>query len=139
MPDLADTSAGELDATLLAARYGQAVDESLRRACRNLSVRDSQMLLWRYQRGLLLEDIARRLSIHPSTVCRQLEKLQERLRTDVIAALARTYGLADAAIEECLNVLENGGGSVSLLRLIGDTVDGGKDQSTIPARHLHIA
>jgi RNA polymerase sigma-70 factor len=141
MPDVADRSAtGELDATLRAARYSKAVDASMRQACRNLSVRDSQMLLWRYQRGLLLEDIARRLSIHPSTVCRQLEKLQERLRTDVIATLARTYGLPDAAIEECLNdLLENDTGSVSLLRLIADALDRAQAQDGVPTGHLHIA
>ena len=141
MPDLADrTSTIELDATLRSARYGVAVDGSIRQACRNLSTRDSQMLLWRYQRGLLLEEIARRLSIHPSTVCRQLEKLQERLRADIISTLARTYHLADAAIEECLDdVLQDHGESVSLLRLIRDRLKRDKRPSETEERRRHIA
>ena len=122
IPDIADNTAiGELEAGMRAARYGQAIEESLRKACEALSPREREMLLWRYQRGLLLEEMAHLLSVHPSTVFRQLVRLQERLRKHVVTTLASKYGFAEDAIAECLNeMLERGPSSVSLLRLIGD-------------------
>jgi RNA polymerase sigma-70 factor len=124
MPEVADnTTLGDVEADMRARRYRPAFNESLRKACQTLTTRERQLLMWRYQRGLLLEDIARVLSVHSSTVCRQLERLQERLRKHVIATLADTYGFADPVIEECLRaMLENRSGSVSLLRLIGDSL-----------------
>jgi RNA polymerase sigma-70 factor len=121
MPEIADAnSTGELEAEMRSARYSRAVDESLKRAVRRLNARDSRLLIWRYQRGLLLEEIGRFLSVHPSTVYRQLERLQVRLRNDVITSLT-AFGFRDAAIEECLtDMLENRAGSVSVLGLIAD-------------------
>jgi RNA polymerase sigma-70 factor len=121
MPEVVDaSSAGELEAEMRTARYSQAVDASLKTAVRRLNARDSRLLIWRYQRGLLLEEIGRLLSIHPSTVYRQLERLQGRLRNDVITSLA-TFGFREAAIQECLtDMLENRAGSVSVLGLIAD-------------------
>jgi len=141
IPDVADRKAvGELEADMRAARYGRAVDEALRQAFRRLSTRDSQLLIWRYQRGLLLEEIARLLSVHPSTVCRQLERVQERVRNDVLHTLAETFGLADAAIEECLlDMLENRAGSVSVLRLIKDTLPHDGERVKASTSRLHIA
>lgn len=121
MPEVADRAlVGDLEASLRAERYGRAVHEAIRQACDGLSDREKQMLIWRYQRGLLLEEIARLLAIHPSTVCRQLDRVQRRLRNDVVTSLAQTYGIPEAAIAECLaDVCENRSGSVSVLRLIG--------------------
>ena len=123
MPEVADrTTVGEIEADLRAERYGPAIDEALRRACDALAEPERQMLIWRYQRGLLLDEIGRMLSIHPSTVCRRLDRLLARLRGDVMTTLSGTYGMPEAAIHECLNdVREKGTGSLSLLRLIGDT------------------
>lgn len=131
MPEVADsTVVGELEADLRAERYGRAIDGSLRKACLGLTARESQMLIWRYQHGLLLEDIAQLLSVHPSTVCRQLERLQQRLRKDVIATLVGTYGIPEPAIQECvLDVLENRAGSVSLLGLMEDALP--RDHGTV--------
>lgn len=142
MPEVADhTMVGELEAELLARRYGPAIDESLRKACQGLTTRESRMLLWRYQRGLLLEEIARLLSIHPSTVSRQLERLQERLRKDVITTLTGTYGLSDTAVDECLHdVLENRTVSVSLLRMIGETLPSDDEvDASAPRQRLRLA
>lgn len=138
MPEVPDTSSvRQLEAEMRAARYGRAVDESLRQAFRRLSTRESQMLIWRYQRGLLLEEIAGLLSVHPSTVCRQLERVQERLRNDVITTLAETFGMPDAAIQECLaDVLESSAGALSVLRLIKDTPS---REGVKASTHLHIA
>jgi RNA polymerase sigma-70 factor (ECF subfamily) len=128
VPEVADrTIVGELEAEMRAQRYGPALVESLRAVCRRLSQRERQMLVWRYQCGLLLEDIAGRLSVHTSTVCRQLERLQERMRKDVVETLSNTYGLHDEAISECLDeVIEHESRSVSLLEII---------RSSSPAAH----
>lgn len=141
MPEVADrTPLGELEATMRAKRFRPAFDEALRKACQALSTRERRMLIWRYQRGLLLEDIARLLSVHSSTVCRQLERLHERLRKDVIATLTGSYGLAEAVIEECLgDVVENRSGSVPLLQLIGDSLPAEADMGNEPGQQLHIA
>ncbi len=141
MPEVADhTAVGELEADLRAQRYGPAVDESLRRACQALSTRETRMLLWRYQRGLLLEEIARLLSIHPSTVCRQLERLTEKLRNDVVTTLTRTYGVPETVIDDCFHdVLENRTGSVSLFGLLGDTLRGDDDDTATAQTQLRLA
>lgn len=124
VPEVVDrTVVGELEAGMRAQRYGPALGESLRVVCRRLSQRECQMLVWRYQSGLLLEEIAGRLSVHTSTVCRQLERLQERIRKDVVEMLSRRYGLNDEAISECLEeVIEHESLSVSLLGLMGDSL-----------------
>jgi RNA polymerase sigma-70 factor (ECF subfamily) len=124
MPEVADSSLlGELEAGMRAHRYAGVFDNALRTVCERLSARECQMLVWRYQRGLLLEQIADRLAVHTSTVCRQLERLQVRIRKEVISTLSKTYGLTDEAITECVSgALENRNGSVSLLGLIGDAM-----------------
>jgi RNA polymerase sigma-70 factor (ECF subfamily) len=124
VPEVADRSVvGELEADMRARRYGPALVESLRAVCGRLSARECQMLVWRYQCGLLLEEIAGRLSVHTSTVCRQLERLQDRIRNDVVETLSRTYGLTDDAISECLDeVVQHDSMSVSLLGLIRDSL-----------------
>lgn len=139
--DMAGRSAVvEVEAHMRAKRYGRAIDESLRKACEKLSPAERKMLIWRYQRGLMLEEIARMLSIHPSTVCRRLDRVQDRLRKDVIAILAGTYGVPMAAIGECVNdVRENRTGSVSLLRLIAGALRRDGDDVDAPPRQLHIA
>lgn len=141
MPEVADTSSErELDVALRAARYGPAIDESLRKASQGLSERERQLLIWRYQGGLLLEDIARLLSVHPSTVFRQIGRLQERLRNDVIATLAGTYGFVESVIDECLcDILEDRLGSVSLLRLISEPLPQDWDGVQAPVQSRQIA
>ena len=65
---------------------------------------------------------------------------RERLRADIISSLARTYRLADAAIAECLDdVLQDNGGSVSLLRLIRERLRRGKLPTETQERRRHIA
>jgi RNA polymerase sigma-70 factor len=139
IPDVPDARAmGELEASMRAARYGPAIEESLRKACEALNPHERQMLLWRYQRGLLLEQMARLLSVHPSTVFRQLERLQQRLRSHVVSTLTTTYGFAEDTIAECLNeVLERGTSSISLLRLIDDgTAQSPYRAATEESRHI---
>ena len=131
MPEVADSSLpAELEAGMRAHRYAGVFDGALRTVCERLSARDRQMLVWRYQGGLLLEQIAARMAVHTSTVCRQLERLHGRIRKEVIATLSKTYGLNDEAITECVSgALESRTGTVSLLGLIGDAVP------AAPAKH----
>jgi RNA polymerase sigma factor (sigma-70 family) len=141
VPEVADrTAIDDLEAGMRAARYGRAIEASLRKACDALSPHDRQMLIWRYQRGLLLEDIAGKLSVHPSTVFRQIERLQVRLRKHVISTLSSSYGFAEEAIAECLReALESGYASVSLLRLIRHPSQGPPCPEEVSAQRRHIA
>ena len=142
MPEVPDSpSLGDFEADWRARRYGEVVEQSLRKACEGLSARESRMLLWRYQGGLLLEEIARLLSIHPSTVCRQLDRLHDRLRREVITTLTRTYGLPETVVDECLrDVVESRTESVSLLGLIGEGLPREDDPpAAVAQRQLRLA
>lgn len=119
-PDLPDIPAfANIELTLRAQRYREAMEDSLAIACRGLSPRERLMLLWRYQDGLQLGQIARLLGIHQSNVTRQLVRMQGKLRDDVIDTLASKHGLSRSAIEECLeDIVENPRHEVSILELV---------------------
>ncbi len=140
MPEVPDSSPlGELEAQLRSERYHGVLNAALREVCSRLSGHERQMLVWRYQRGLLLEQIASRLALHTSTVCRQLERLQHRIRKDVSATLSRSYGLNADAITECLDdLVERRRLTVPLLRLIGEGVPT-TDNDDGNTRQRHIA
>ena len=108
-----------IELTVRAQRYGTAMEDSLGLACRELTPRERLMLLWRYQDGLQLGQIARLLGIHQSNVTRQLERLQGKLRDDVMAILATKHGLSSSAIEECFeDIVENPRHQVSILEFV---------------------
>ena len=119
-PDLPDGPAfANIELTVRADRYRSPLEDSLALACRGLSPRERLMLLWRYQDGLQLGQIARLLGIHQSNVTRQLERMQGKLRDDVIATLASKHGLSRSAIEECLeDIVENPRHQVSILEFV---------------------
>jgi RNA polymerase sigma-70 factor, ECF subfamily len=118
--DVADPSAlARLELTLRADRYRYVLSDALRCAFRDVTPRERLMLLWRYEQGLPLGQIARVLGIHQSNVTRQLVRLQARLRENVVAILASKHELSASAIQECLvDVVENPQYTVSILRLI---------------------
>ena len=108
-----------IDLAVRAARYGPALKDSIATACRGLTPRERLMLLWRYEHGLQLGQIARLLGIHQSNVTRQLEHTQSKLREEVIAILRQRHGLSHSAIEECLHdMVDNPVQNISLLGLI---------------------
>ncbi len=108
-----------IELTVRAQRYGTAVEDSLGTACRGLTSRERLMLLWRYQDGLQLGQIARLLGIHQSNVTRQLERLQGKLRDDVMAILSTKHGLSSSAIQECFeDIVENPRHEVSILEFV---------------------
>src|SRR5215471_566697 len=108
-----------IELSMRARRYAAALQDSLSVACRGLTPRERLMLLWRYQDGLQLGQIARLLGIHQSNVTRQLEKMQTKLRDDVIAILSTQHGLSRSAIQECLeDIVENPRHEVSILEFV---------------------
>lgn len=119
-PDTPDEqSVAKVELTVLAQRYLPAIEDSLIEACRNLSPRERLILLWRYEESRPLGQIARLLGIHQSNVTRQLERLQRRLREEVMATLSTRHGLSRAAIEECLaDIVDNPGYAVSFLDIV---------------------
>lgn len=116
-PEVPDQPALEnIEMTLRARRYRVALEDSLGCACRKLTPRERLVLLWRYEDGLQLGQIAKLLGIHQSNVTRQLERMQSKLRDDVIAALSTKHGLSRSAIEECLeDVTENPRHEISII------------------------
>src|SRR6185312_3545656 len=114
MPD--EPALESIEATLRARRYRAALEDSLACACRKLTPRERLVLLWRYEDGLQLGQIAKLLGIHQSNVTRQLERMQSKLRDDVIAALSTKHGLSRSAIKECLeDVTENPRHEIAIL------------------------
>ena len=95
VPDVADRSGvGELEADMrgaaVRARDRRVTESGLPAAERRASARCS---CGDINAGSCSKRWRGRLSVHTSTVCRQLERLQDRIRKDVIATLSRTYGL----------------------------------------------
>src|SRR5262249_21662494 len=119
-PNIPDQPAlASMDRTIAAKRYGTPLKDSITLACNTLSAEDRLLLLWRYEHELQLGRIAELLGIHQSNVTRRLERLQNRLRQQIIAILESKYRMTAAAIEECLtDVIENPRHALSILDLI---------------------
>ena len=108
-----------IELTVLARRYGDALGDSLKSACSGLTPRERLILLWRYEDGLQLGQIARLLGIHQSNVTRQLERMQGKLRDEVVNVLTQKHGLSRSAIQECIqDIVENPRHGVSILDFI---------------------
>ncbi len=108
-----------IEMTVRARRYGSALEDSLACACSKLTPRERLILLWRYEDGLQLGQIAKLLGIHQSNVTRQMDRMQSKLRDDVIAVLSTKHGLSRSAIKECLeDVIENPRHNLSILEVI---------------------
>lgn len=114
-----------IELTVRAKRYGKALGDSLATACRGLTPRERLILLWRYEDGLQLGQIARLLGIHQSNVTRQLERMQSKLRDKVVAVLSRKHGLSNPAINECIHdIVENPCHGISILDFIKERSGG---------------
>jgi len=118
MPEMAEKgSACNIEAILRAARYQDVINDSLRNSCNCLTDRERLLLLLRYDDELQVSQIARLLGVCPSTVTRQLERIQGKLHENVVATLTSKHNLQQAEIEECLaDLLDNP--SYSILALI---------------------
>jgi RNA polymerase sigma factor (sigma-70 family) len=116
-----------IELTIRAKRYGKVLADSLEMACRRLTPRDRLILLWRYEDGLQLGEIARLLGIHQSNVTRQMEKMQSRLRDEVVAMLSGKHGLSHSAIHECIqDVVDNPRHGISILDFIRERTGNGE-------------
>jgi len=105
-----------VEARLGQSRYEDMIVAAFKEALEKLSHREALIVLMRYDQGLQLGEIARLFSVHQSTITRQLERVVERLRDEVIALLASHYGLDRAQVDECLSVAgDTFATSVSLL------------------------
>lgn len=108
-----------IELALRARRYGDVLSDALEVACRRLTPRERLILLWRYEDGLQLGQIARLLGIHQSNVTRQLERMQGKLRDEVISVLSQKHGLSRPAINECIeDIVENPRHGMSILDFI---------------------
>ena len=118
MPAVAVTQGvRNMEAVLRSLRYDEMIEDSLRKSCNCLTDRERLLLLLRYDEELQVSQIARLLGVCPSTVTRQLERVQGKLRENVVSTLAAKHNLQQAAIEECLtDLLDNP--SHSILALI---------------------
>jgi RNA polymerase sigma factor (sigma-70 family) len=133
LADIPDEPALEsIDSGLRTRRYQQPLEDSLTLACRSLTLRERLILLWRYEDGLQLGQIARLLDIHQSNVTRQLDRLQGKLREHVREILSTRHGLSLAAIEECLKDIVENPQTVAILEFIkGKQEPAQKTQSTL--------
>lgn len=115
-----------IELTVLARRYAAALQDAVSAACGELTPRERLMLLWRYQDGLQLGQIAQLLGIHQSNVTRQLERMQGKLRDDVTEILSTKHGLSKSAVQECLkDVIGNPRCHVSILDCVKGMQDSG--------------
>src|SRR5262249_26238111 len=77
------------------------------------------IVLLRYDQGLQLGEIARLFSVHQSTITRQLDRIIERLRCDVISLLGSVHGLDGSQVDEGLHfALDTFAESVSVLAFL---------------------
>jgi len=119
LTDIPDAPALEsMDSRLRVQRYHWPLENALNRVCRGLTSRERLILLWRFEDGLQLGQIAKLLRIHQSNVTRQLERLQSKVREQVVSILSEQHGLSLAAIEECLDDVVEHPQSVAILTFI---------------------
>ena len=119
LTDIPDAPALEsMDSKLRTQRYQWPLENSLTIVCRGLTSRERLILLWRYEDGLQLGQIAQLLRIHQSNVTRQLERLQSKVREQVVTILSEHHGLSLAAIVECLNEIVEHPQTVAILKFI---------------------
>jgi RNA polymerase sigma-70 factor len=126
-PKLEDIEAGmwerlnpvHIDRIIRAKRYGARFADAVKHALRQLSSQERLLLLWRYEDGLQLGQIARLLDLHQSNVTRRLHRLHGKLRERIIAGLSTRHALDKPAIEECLQgVAESVTPMVSILECL---------------------
>ena len=110
-------AANRLYTDLRESAYGTLVWETLKKAMRSLSDREQLLLLLKYEKGLRSAEIAVIFGVSASTVSRQLQAIQAKVREFVLATLVDDHGFGEAAIRECVcEAIENP--AYSLLSMI---------------------
>lgn len=114
-----------VEAAVSRQRYGPIICRSFEYASRQLSAEERTLLLLRYDKGYQLGDISRIYSVHQSTITRQLDRIVNRFRTDVVSVLTYEYRMGAAAVEECMHVAWGAfSSSISILNLLAATSHG---------------
>ena len=123
IPEIPDFPAWKkVDQIVRLRRYETPFRKALAAACMHLPPRDRLLLLWRYQEGRRLGEIAQILGIHQSNVTRQLDRVTSRFRNHVISLLRKEHGLSGRAIQECLSeIVENPIHTAGILEFLSTT------------------
>jgi RNA polymerase sigma-70 factor len=124
IPEPADPGAlQDVEANVCRERYRDMILSAFEGASCRLEPQERLIVLLRYDQGLQLGEIARLFSVHQSTITRQLDRVVNRLRGDVVSQLSVNYGLDGAAIDECLSVAcDTFSTSVSILSFLKEYV-----------------
>lgn len=78
------------DDTVAARGRARAAAHDLSAALARLGRTDAELLRWHFADDLSQGDIARRLGVHPSTVCRRLDRALDHLRRELDAGARRS-------------------------------------------------
>lgn len=108
-PDTPDySSLHKIEMATRASTYEALITQTLKQAVEALSEEDRHLLALKYIEALNAADVAESLRVHPSTVTRQLSRVQCKVRERVISILATQFLLNAIAIDECLtDIIEN--------------------------------
>jgi DNA-directed RNA polymerase specialized sigma24 family protein len=106
IPEPADPRAQhDVESHVVGERYQAMILWAFKRSLGSVSDREALIVLMRYDQRLHLGKIARLFGIHQSTIRGQLDRLVDRLRSDVKAALASDYRLNPTQVDECLSAV----------------------------------
>jgi len=104
----------QIDLARRANTYEAVITHTLKQAVESLNASDRRLLALRCVEELNATDLAKSLGVHPSTVTRNLSRVQCKLRERVMSILATQFLLSSIAIDECLSdLVENPAHSVS--------------------------
>lgn len=107
LPDIPDEKIpGFLESSIQANIYRPMILDSFRGVTKRLGPREQYILLMRYEEELQVNEVARLLGVHSSSVTRQLQRIQEKMKREMIAILADRYHLSTEAINECLQDMQ---------------------------------
>jgi RNA polymerase sigma factor (sigma-70 family) len=101
------------------AQCATLIGYALIAACKALSSPERTLILWRYEEGLQLEQIATRLGVHHSTASRTLAKICRKIREEIVTSLQLQHQLDPQTIRECMSLpLDLTWNGISLISLI---------------------
>jgi len=107
------SSLHKIELATRASKYEALIAHTLKEAVEALNEEDRRLLALKYVEALNSADVAESLGVHPSTVTRQLSRVQGKVRERVISILATQFLLNAIAIDECLtDIIENPAHSV---------------------------
>jgi len=98
---------GRIETMFSMTRYEPLAALALRQACEKLTPSERLILLWRFEQGLRLGEVARLMGVHQSTITRQMERAMDKVRASTMQHLTDLYGLSSTAVEECLRTMTN--------------------------------